>query len=141
MIRMVVRALVFLASAAVGLFVAAALVDGVRVGTSGLLTAIVVFAVLQSVLAPFFAKVAARNAPAFLGGIGLLTTFVALFAANQRWGRYVDRRDRRRVAGHRGRDPRAAAAAREGRPGVTPNPGLRAPFSLLVSGCGLASAP
>ena len=83
MIRMVVRALVFLASAAVGLFVAAALVDGVRVGTSGLLTAIVVFAVLQSVLAPFFAKVAARNAPAFLGGIGLLTTFVALFAANQ----------------------------------------------------------
>ena len=83
MIRMVVRALVFLASAAVGLFVAAALVDGVRVGTSGLLTAIVVFAVLQSVLAPFFAKVAARNAPAFLGGIGLLTTFVALVAANQ----------------------------------------------------------
>lgn len=83
MIRMVVRALVFLASAAVGLFVATALVDGVRVGTSGLLTAIVVFAVLQSVLAPFFAKVAARNAPAFLGGIGLLTTFVALVAANQ----------------------------------------------------------
>ena len=40
MIRMVVRALVFLASAAVGLFVATALVDGVRVGTSGLLTAI-----------------------------------------------------------------------------------------------------
>lgn len=83
MIRMVVRALVFLASAAVGLFVAAALVDGVRVGTSGLLTAVVVFAVLQSVLAPFFAKVAARNAPAFLGGIGLLTTFVALFTASQ----------------------------------------------------------
>ena len=83
MIRMVVRALVFLASAAVGLFVAAALVDGVRVGTSGLLTAIVVFAVLQSVLAPFFATVAARNAPAFLGGIGLLTTFVALFTASQ----------------------------------------------------------
>ncbi|HSF98179.1 MAG TPA: hypothetical protein VLA55_05770 [Ornithinibacter sp.] len=81
MIRFLVRAVVFLVSAAVGLFVAAAVVDGVSVGASGLVAAVVVFAVLQSVLAPFFAKVAARNAPAFLGGIGLVSTFVALLAA------------------------------------------------------------
>ena len=81
MIRFLVRAVVFLVSAAVGLFVAAAVVDGVSVGASGLIAAVVVFAVLQSVLAPFFAKVAARNAPAFLGGIGLVSTFVALLAA------------------------------------------------------------
>lgn len=81
MIRFLVRAVVFLVSAAVGLLVAAAVVDGVSVGASGLVAAVVVFAVLQSVLAPFFAKVAARNAPAFLGGIGLVSTFVALLAA------------------------------------------------------------
>ena len=81
MIRFLVRAVVFLVSAAVGLLVAAAVVDGVSVGASGLIAAVVVFAVLQSVLAPFFAKVAARNAPAFLGGIGLVSTFVALLAA------------------------------------------------------------
>ena len=82
MIRFLVRAVVFLVSAAVGLLVAAAVVDGVSVGASGLVAAVVVFAVLQSVLAPFFAKVAARNAPAFLGGIGLVSTFVALLAAS-----------------------------------------------------------
>lgn len=82
MIRMLVRAVVFLVSAAVGLLVAAAVVDGVSVGTSGLVAAVVVFAVLQSVLAPFLAKVAARNAPAFLGGIGLVSTFVALLVAS-----------------------------------------------------------
>lgn len=82
MIRMLVRAVVFLVSAAVGLLVAAAVVDGVSVSTAGLLVAVVVFAVLQSVLAPFLAKVAARNAPAFLGGIGLVSTFVALLAAS-----------------------------------------------------------
>lgn len=81
MIRFLVRAVVFLVSAAVGLLVAAAVVDGVSVGSSGLIAAVVVFAVLQSVLAPFFAKVAARNAPALLGGIGLVSTFVALLAA------------------------------------------------------------
>jgi hypothetical protein len=35
----------------------------------------------QSVLAPFIAKMANRYAPAFLGGIGLLSTFVALLLA------------------------------------------------------------
>ena len=81
MIRMLLRAVVFVVSAAIGLLVAAAVVDGVRVTASGLLVAVVVFAVLQSVLAPFLAKVAARNAPAFLGGIGLVSTVVALFVA------------------------------------------------------------
>lgn len=44
----------------------------------GFLLAIVIFAVLQSVLAPWLARVAQRNAPAFLGGIGIVSTFVAL---------------------------------------------------------------
>jgi hypothetical protein len=35
--------------------------------------------VIQSVLAPFIAKVTARNASALLGGVGLLSTFVALW--------------------------------------------------------------
>ena len=83
MIRLMLRAVVFVVSAGIGLLVAAALVDGVSVTTSGLLVVILVFAVLQSVLAPFLAKVAARNAPAFLGGIGLVSTVVALFIATR----------------------------------------------------------
>ena len=79
MIRFLVRAAIFLVSAAVGLLVAAALVDGVDVTTSGFLVAVVLFAAIQSVLSPFIAKVTARNAAALLGGVGLLSTFVALW--------------------------------------------------------------
>jgi hypothetical protein len=107
MIRLLLRSVVFLVSAAIGLLVAAAVIDGVSVTASGLLVAEVVFAVLQSVLAPFLAKVAARNAPAFLGGIGLVSTVVARFIATRVGdalpspvGSALGRHDGRRVAGH-----------------------------------------
>ena len=79
MIRFLVRTAIFLVSAAVGLLVTASLVDGFDVSAGGFLTAVVLFAVIQSVLAPFIAKVTARNASALLGGVGLLSTFVALW--------------------------------------------------------------
>ena len=79
MIRFLVRTAIFLVSAAVGLLVTAWLVDGFEVSAGGFLAAVVLFAVIQSVLAPFIAKVTARNASALLGGVGLLSTFVALW--------------------------------------------------------------
>lgn len=79
MIRLLIRSVVFLASAAVGLLVTAGLVDGVDVTPSGFLVAVVLFAVIQSILSPFIAKVTAKNATALLGGVGLLSTFVALW--------------------------------------------------------------
>jgi len=78
-IRFLVRSLIFLVSAAVGLLVAAWLVDGVAVTAGGFLVAVVLFAVIQSILTPFLAKVTATNASALLGGVGLLSTFVALW--------------------------------------------------------------
>ncbi|POH61388.1 hypothetical protein C3B59_12090 [Cryobacterium zongtaii] len=82
MIRILLRALVFLLSAALGLWVASLVLPDLTVTPSGFVTAVVVFAVTQSVLSPFLAKVVARGAPAFLGGIGLLSTFVALWIAS-----------------------------------------------------------
>jgi uncharacterized membrane protein YvlD (DUF360 family) len=76
------RALIFLLSAALGLWVASLVLEDLTLTPSGFLTAVVVFAVAQSVLAPFLAKVVARGAPAFLGGIGLLSTVVALWIAS-----------------------------------------------------------
>ncbi len=78
MVRFLVNAAVFLAAAAVGLLVAAAVVDGMDIDTMSFITVVVIFAVLQAVLMPFMASVARRNAPVLLGGIGLVTTFVAL---------------------------------------------------------------
>jgi len=81
MIMFLIRALIFLASAAIGLIVADLILEGFVIEWRnwwGFVLAIVIFAVLQSILAPWLARVAKRNAPAFLGGIGIVSTFVAL---------------------------------------------------------------
>lgn len=82
MIRFLLRTLVFLGSAAIGLLVAGWLVDGVELHPVGFIVAVVIFAVAQSILSPFFLKMASRYASAFIGGIGLVSTFVALLLAS-----------------------------------------------------------
>lgn len=82
MARLILRALVFLGSAAIGLLIAAWLVPGMSLSVSGFVTAVVIFAVAQAILSPFILKMASRYASAFLGGVGLLSTFVALFLAS-----------------------------------------------------------
>ena len=61
--------------------IAAQLLDYVEATTSGFITVVVIYAVIQSVISPFLARFAAKNATAFLGGVGLVATFVALVAA------------------------------------------------------------
>lgn len=81
MIMFLIRALIFLVSAAIGLIAADLILPGFQIDWSdwwGFVLAIVIFAVLQSVLAPWLARVAQRNAPALLGGIGIVSAFVAL---------------------------------------------------------------
>ncbi|AFM19557.1 Membrane protein of unknown function [Mycolicibacterium chubuense NBB4] len=82
MIRFLLRVAVFLGSSAIGLLVAAWLVPGVSVSAVGFVAAVVIFTVAQAILAPFFLKMASRYASAFLGGIGLLSTFAALLLAS-----------------------------------------------------------
>ncbi|HYJ57258.1 MAG TPA: phage holin family protein [Mycobacterium sp.] len=82
MIRFLLRVAVFLGSSAIGLLGAAWLVPGVSLSTWGFITAVVIFTVAQAILSPFFLKMASRYASAFLGGIGLVSTFVALLLAS-----------------------------------------------------------
>lgn len=82
MVRFLLRIAIFLGSSALGLLVAAWLVPGVSVSASGFVAAVVIFAVAQGVLSPFFLKMANRYASAFLGGIGLVSTLVALVLAS-----------------------------------------------------------
>ena len=82
MIRFLVRMAVFLVSTAIGLLVAMLLLDDMSIDATAFLVVVVIVAVLQSVLAPFFAKSTARNAPALLGATGLISTFIALLVAN-----------------------------------------------------------
>ena len=82
MIRFLIRTAIYLGSAALGILAAVWLQPEVSVSASGFVITVVVFAVAQTVLAPFIMRVAARNAPAFMGGIGLVSTFAALLVAS-----------------------------------------------------------
>jgi hypothetical protein len=75
------RTLVFVLSAALGLIAADLLLPGFEIVWAdwwGFVVAVVIFAILQSVLAPWIATMARRYAPALLGGIGIVSTLVAL---------------------------------------------------------------
>ncbi len=82
MVRLLIRTAIFFASAAVGLLVASWVVNGFTITLGGFLTATVVFALAQSILTPFAMKMAHRHAPRLLGGIGLVSTFLALVVAS-----------------------------------------------------------
>ncbi|MFS0912358.1 hypothetical protein AB3M89_11230 [Microbacterium sp. 179-I 3D2 NHS] len=78
---MLYRALMYLVSAGLGLIVADAVLPGFRIQWDqwwGFLVCIVVFAVLQSVLAPWVSRLADRYAPVLMGGIGIFSTLIAL---------------------------------------------------------------
>lgn len=81
MINFLIRAVIFVVSAAVGLIAADLILPGFHIDWSdwwGFVLAVVIFAVIQSVLAPWVLKITRRHAPALLGGIGIISTFVAI---------------------------------------------------------------
>ena len=79
---LLLRSVIFLVSSAIGLLIAGWLIDGVTVRIAGFIVAVVIFSVAQAILSPFIAKMANRYASAFLGGIGLISTLVALILAS-----------------------------------------------------------
>ena len=78
MIRFLFNLAIFIGSAALGLWLTAIILgDEFSLPAAALLTATLIFAVIQAILSPFFVKVA--NGGAFLGGVGLISTFVSLW--------------------------------------------------------------
>ena len=81
MITFLIRAAIFVVSAAFGLIVADLILEGFHIDWSswwGFVIAVLIFAVIQSVLAPWVFKVTRRHAAPLLGGIGIISTFVAI---------------------------------------------------------------
>lgn len=84
MIRFLINALIFLLSAFLGLVVADLLLPGFYLHWNdwwGIVLAVVIFAILQSILSPWLLKVVRKNANALIGAVGLVSTFVALLIA------------------------------------------------------------
>ena len=82
MVRLLVRLLVAVAANAVGLLVAAALLDGMRLDAAGFILALVIFTVVFALMTPFLASQLRQRRSAALGGVSLIATFVALLVTD-----------------------------------------------------------
>ena len=78
MIRLLVRLLIAFLSNAVGLVVAAAVLDGMTLNVTGLVVAVAVYTIVFALLQPFLISVLRRSPAPVLGGVALIATLVSL---------------------------------------------------------------
>jgi uncharacterized membrane protein YvlD (DUF360 family) len=81
-IRFLIRVLIYFLSAFVGILVADLLLDGLEVQTSAYFEVAAIFAVVQAILSPMITNTVTRNAGAFSGGVGIVSTLVALIVTD-----------------------------------------------------------
>jgi putative membrane protein len=77
-IRLIVRTLIAVLANAVGLIVAAAVLDGMHMNVSGFVVGVIIFTVVFALMQPFLASQFRRSRAAALGGVSLIATFIAL---------------------------------------------------------------
>ncbi|PJI93604.1 phage holin family protein [Luteimicrobium subarcticum] len=82
MVVFLIRTGIYLASAALGIWVASLLLDDMHLKAAGFIIAVVVYALAQWILTPFIMKMTRRYANAFIGGVGLVSAFVGLLLAS-----------------------------------------------------------
>ena len=77
-IRLVIRTAMGLAGNAVGLIVAALVLDKMDLDATAFIVAVVLFTVVLALMQPFLASMFRRNRSAALGGVSLIATLVSL---------------------------------------------------------------
>jgi len=77
-IRLLVRLVIAFVSNAVGLIVAAAVLDGMSLDVTGFVVAVAIFTVVFALLQPFLFSVLRRSPGPVLGGVALIATLVSL---------------------------------------------------------------
>jgi uncharacterized membrane protein YvlD (DUF360 family) len=80
MVRMLLGFLIQLLANALGLLVAAWLLDDVTVSGAAFVVAVLIFTVVYAVAQPFLTQMAISKAPALRGGVALVATLVGLVA-------------------------------------------------------------
>ena len=76
-LRLVASAVVALISDALGLLVAAVVVNGISISALGFVVAVVVFAVADLFIQPLFRQMAIKQAPALIGSSALVATIIS----------------------------------------------------------------
>ena len=78
MVRMLISIGIRLAASAVGLIIAAAVLDDMKLNGAAFVIAVAIFTVAEVILQPLITKIAMQNARALMGGTALVTTLVGL---------------------------------------------------------------
>jgi hypothetical protein len=80
MVRFLINVAIFFGSALLALWLADMILEDFTLGyPMGLVVAAVIFALIQAILSPLILKMTAKYANALVGGVGLISTFVALW--------------------------------------------------------------
>lgn len=79
MIRFLLNVVISLAGSLLALWVASILISGFNITFEGILIATALFTVLQAAIGPLVFSIARKYASAILGGIGLVSTLLALW--------------------------------------------------------------
>ena len=82
MIRLLIRTLVAVAANAIGLIVAAIVLDGFEINVTSFVVAVVIFTVVFAVLQPFLAVQLRRLGNGAIGATALIATLVSLIVTN-----------------------------------------------------------
>ncbi len=82
MVRFLVSTLVSLLASAVGIIVAAAVLEDMTVNSSAFIVAVLIFTLVNALATPFLANVARKGATALLGAVALISTLVSLIVTH-----------------------------------------------------------
>lgn len=82
MVRFLVSTVISILASAVGLIVAASILDDMSINGSAFITAVLVFTVVTALAGPFIAKSAMKNDSALLGAVALVSTLVGLIVTH-----------------------------------------------------------
>lgn len=82
MVRIVTQFAVNLLTSLIAFIIAKFLIPGFHLEWSGLVIAVLVFTIAQTVLGPFVFNMARQHASAILGGIGIVSTLLSLIIAS-----------------------------------------------------------
>ena len=82
MIRFLVRTLIALVANAIGLIMAAVVLDDVRLNVASFVVAVVIFTAVFVLLQPFLAVQLRRMGPGMLGAVSLIATLVSLIVTD-----------------------------------------------------------
>ncbi len=82
MIRFIVRTGILLVANAVGLLVAAALLEGVQLDAGGFIVAVIVFTVVFALMQPFLASQLRRRNSSAIGGVALIASLIGLIVTD-----------------------------------------------------------